>query len=262
MPSRYTLSVGRVLSAPVNVASLDGVVDCIIEKAKKSLNEYVCVANVHMIVTAEQDESFREIMEKASIVSSDGMPLVWVLKSQGYSQAQRVTGPDLMLKICERAENEGIPIFFYGGDEKVATALEHKLLMQYPSLKVAGVIAPPQLPENPEVDMNLIAEMNKTGAKIIFVGLGCPKQEHWMHAYSPELKGMLIGVGAAFDFMVGVRSRAPNWMQLIGMEWFYRLCSEPKRLWKRYLVTNSKFVFLLVRDLFTSALSRISHRIQ
>jgi len=242
--------VGQVLSAPVNIASLDIVAERILEKARYPHVAYVCVANVHMIVTAERDQSFRKIMNHASIVTSDGMPLVWVLRMQGHKQAERVAGPDLTVKLCERTQDEGIPVYFFGGTTETIEKLKKAVAMRFPRLRVVGYEAPPVLPQHPEVDPKVVARVRASGARIVFVGLGCPKQEFWMEAYSKELNAVLIGVGAAFDFLAGTKCRAPVWMQKSGLEWLFRLASEPGRLWKRYLVTNSLFLWYLIRERF------------
>jgi len=242
--------VGRVLSAPVNIASLNLVTERILEAARYSHAACVCVANVHMVVIAEGDHLFREIMNRASIVASDGMPLVWELKRQGYKKAERVTGPDLTVKLCERSQDEGIPVYFFGGSTETIEKLKRVVDTRFPNLRVVGYESPPALAQHPEVDPEVVARIRDSGAKIVFVGLGCPKQEFWMHAYSKDLNAVLIGVGAAFDFLAGTKRRAPVWMQRAGLEWLFRLASEPGRLWKRYLVTNSLFLWYLIRERF------------
>lgn len=231
----------KVLGSIVSIGSLYSSTIDIIDMVGK--HHYVCIANVHMTVTAKTDKDLRLAMEKADIVTSDGMPLVWELRRQGFKEAERVSGPDLMIELCDRAQSEGVSIYFYGGSPSVVKKLEEKLIVRFPGLKIAGIESPPMLPNKPEVDYGVVDKIKASGAGIVFVGLGCPKQELWMHTYSPHIPAVLIGVGAAFDFFAGTVKRAPLWMQKSGLEWFYRLCSEPRRLWKRYLVTNSLFVW-------------------
>lgn len=233
----------KVISSPISVSNVSDTSSHIIALAHDSIMSYVCIANVHMLVTAKSNECLRSAMETAVIVTSDGVPLVWELKRQGFKEAERVSGPDLMVELCERAQGEQLPIYFYGGAPLVVEKMEERLADQFPNLKIAGIESPPMLPDKPVVNQVVVNRIKDSGAKIIFVGLGCPKQELWMHAYSPHIPAVLIGVGAAFDFFAGTVKRAPLWMQKSGMEWFYRLCSEPGRLWKRYLVTNTLFVW-------------------
>lgn len=237
------LSLDNVFSIPVSAGCLESVADQIIHLSSHSSSAYVCVANAHMIVTAKRSPSLLSVMNNAALVCSDGMPLVWELRRKGHKQAERVAGPDLMRSVCKKAEAEGIPIYFYGGSEEVAQLFEEKLKVLYPNLNVAGVEAPPLLPEKPPFDKKLVQRINESGAKVVFVGLGCPKQEYWMAEHSPHLSATLVGVGAAFDFMAGKTERAPHWMQKYGLEWLYRLLQDPGRLWKRYLVTNTLFCF-------------------
>jgi len=242
-----------VLSVPVNVATLDMVAESLLEKAKSSQPSYVCVANVHMLVTAKKTADLLSVMNEAALVCSDGMPLVWELRRQGYPQAERVSGPDLVLRVCELAEQDGVPVYFFGGSDRVAGLLEQRLHAAYPRLNVVGLEAPPILPERMQMDSDLVRKIKASGAKIVFVGLGCPKQEYWMHTYVNQLDAVLVGVGAAFDFIAGSKRRAPAWMQSYGLEWFFRLCSEPRRLWKRYLYTNMTYLYLLSKSWFVSS---------
>jgi len=237
------LPAGKVLSTSITCSKIEDVCALIVELACRKTGTFVCIANVHMLVTAKKNRFLRVAIEKATVVTSDGMPLVWELRRQGYKDIERVSGPDLMMVLCERTQSEGLPVYFYGGLPSVVEAMRGKLSERFPELKIAGIESPPMLPEQPEVDQSVVEKIKSSGAKIVFVGLGCPKQELWMHAYSPHIPAVLIGVGAAFDFFAGTVKRAPIWMQKSGLEWFYRLCSEPRRLWKRYLVTNSLFIW-------------------
>jgi len=244
------LRKGSVLGCPVTVGNLTLVSDHIINAAKQEDYGYVCIANVHMVTTARRDMRLRPAMEGAGIVTSDGMPLVWELRRQGYDEAERVAGPDLLVLLCELAQEEELPVYFFGGSVETIKRLQAAVAKRFPSLKVAGYESPPMIPQFPEVEPEVIERIKTSGAKIVFVGLGCPKQEFWMGAYSPHLPAVLIGVGAAFDFLAGTKQRAPGWMQRAGLEWLFRLASEPGRLWKRYLVTNSLFLWYLMRERF------------
>jgi len=234
---------GNVVGAPVTVGDLAGATETILDAAKAGKGGYVCVANVHMVTTARKDSRLRAAMEGAFWVTSDGMPLVWALRRQGYGEAGRVAGPDLTARLLAKAAAAAVPVYFFGGGAATAAALRQMLEARFPTLRIAGIEAPPALPLEPAVDAKTVARINATGAGLVFVGLGCPKQEYWMAAYAPHLTGVLVGVGAAFDFLAGTVRRAPRWMQAAGLEWLFRLCAEPGRLWKRYLVTNSLFIW-------------------
>ena len=239
----------RILSMPVLASSLQDVAYRIIQLGEERKSAFVCVANVHMIVTAKRNEWLRAAMENAYLVTSDGMPLVWELKRQGFTSADRVSGPDLMIEICRISQHRDLGIYFYGGSQAAAVAIREKLARQFSGLTICGVEAPPILPNFPEVDQAVIDRINSSGAGVVFVGLGCPKQELWMHAYSNHISAVLIGIGAAFDYFSGTTARAPRWMQNAGLEWLFRLCIEPKRLWKRYLFANSLYIYYLILEL-------------
>ena len=242
------LCQSKVISSAISVSNLNEVSNAVLKLSSNSFGSFVCIANVHMIVTAKRNELLRLAMESAAIVTSDGMPLVWELRRQGYQEAERVSGPDLMNELCERAQGENIPVYFYGGSQSVVEMMKEKLNSKFQDLNIAGIESPPILPDEPVIDQYTIERIRKSGAKIVFVGLGCPKQELWMHEYSKHIPAVLIGVGAAFDFFSGSVSRAPLWMQKTGLEWFHRLCAEPRRLWKRYLITNVLFVYYLLKE--------------
>ena len=247
----------KVLAADIAVSNMDEVTDLIILTAAAAFPSYVCISNVHMVVMAKNDERLKAAMTGSMLNTSDGMPLVWELKRQGFGEAERVSGPDLMMELCDRAQTEQLPVYFYGGFPDGVSTIRRRLVDRFPNLVVAGIESPPMLPAKPGLDTEVAARITDSGARIVFVGLGCPKQELWMHAYSPHIPAVLIGVGAAFDFLAGTVKRAPFWMQKAGLEWFYRLCSEPRRLWKRYLVTNSLFVWYWLLERFSSGDSQV-----
>lgn len=251
------LQHSKVISSAISISNIREVSSSILSLACDSISSFVCIANVHMVVTAKGNDFLRSAMNESAIVTSDGMPLVWELRRQGHKMAKRVPGPDLMLELCEQAQSKNLPIYFYGGTPAVADAMRDKLVARFPKLKIAGIESPPILLEQPEVDQEVITRIKVSGARIVFIGLGCPKQELWMHAYYPHLPAVLIGVGAAFDFFTNSVKRAPLWMQKSGLEWFYRLCSDPRRLWKRYLVTNSLFIYYLLREVLSVKIKRV-----
>lgn len=203
---------------------------------------YITVCNVHSVVTARTNRSLKEAINGALLAVPDGMPLVWLLKRRGTTEQTRINGPDLMLRICKQAADAGWPIFLFGGREDVLARLTARLRAQYPTLTIAGAESPPFRQLSDEEDSAFCMRMRESRARVIFVGLGCPKQEEWIARNHQKTPGVMIGVGAAFDYHAGVVKRAPKWMQEAGLEWLARLAAEPRRLFRRYFVTNSIFL--------------------
>ena len=220
--------------------------------AKRSC--YVVAANVHVVMTGYWRRSFQTVINGAALVTPDGMPLVMGLRLLGVKQQQRVYGPDLMLAWCDRAAQSGIPIYLYGGTKVMLAALQHNLVARFPGLTIAGSHAPPFRPLTPEEEESDRDRIHASGAAVVFVGLGCPKQEEWMARQEGLLQAVMIGVGAAFSFHSGELSQAPRWMMAWGLEWLYRLTREPKRLWQRYLITNPAFLVLFLGQLLSATL--------
>jgi len=220
--------------------------------AERSRN-YVCVTGVHGVIESHSSPELREIHNRAGMVTPDGMPLVWLARLMGYREVERVYGPDLMPEVCERSIAAGWRHFLYGGAPGVAETLATVLRAQFPGIRIAGTFSPsfqPLLPDEIERAARII---NTACADIVWVGLSTPKQEYWMDAASGSVDApVLIGCGAAFDFNAGLKRQAPRWMQRSGLEWTFRLMTEPRRLWRRYLIGNAKFVWLM----FLQALGR------
>jgi N-acetylglucosaminyldiphosphoundecaprenol N-acetyl-beta-D-mannosaminyltransferase len=200
-----------------------------------------CVATVHTLMEAWDDPGFRALVNDAELVTSDGMPLVWSLRALGARDASRVYGPTLMPFVCEHAARRRVPVGFYGGSDGVMAELTHRLVRRYPRLAIAFTHSPPHSDAPPAVDEAIAAAIEESGARVLFVGLGCPKQERWMAAYREHVSCALVGVGAAFDFVAGTKRQAPAWIQRAGLEWLFRLASEPRRLWRRYAWHNPRF---------------------
>jgi N-acetylglucosaminyldiphosphoundecaprenol N-acetyl-beta-D-mannosaminyltransferase len=195
-------------------------------------------------------------------VTADGQPVRWALNLlHGTRMSERVYGPELMLRLCQGAAAAGIPVYLYGGNSEVALRLEAELRRLWPNLQITGCEAPPFRPLTPEEDQSVVDRINRSGAGLVFVGLGCPKQDLFAYEHRHTIKAVLVCVGAAFDFHAGVKKMAPGWMQRHGLEWLYRLVQEPGRLWRRYLVTNSLFVAKVGRALFARG-ARSSRRIE
>ena len=199
----------------------------------------IAVLSVHPIMTAAFDADYRTVLNSADVATPDGMPLVWALRSFGMRRQQRVYGPDLMLALCEQASKRGHRIFLYGGRDEVLDVLQDNLLARFPGLQIAGAFAPPFRPLTPEEDTAIVERIRESQADIVFVGIGSPKQERWMLDHRHKLPGLImLSVGAAFDFHAGRVRQAPAWMRRSGLEWFFRLLMEPRRLWKRYILTQ------------------------
>lgn len=204
---------------------------------------YICITSVHGIMEARRSPALREVLNAADTVTPDGMPLVWALRSFGAGDQQRVYGPDLMLHLCRRAESEGHRIFLYGGRPDNVEALCANLRKKFPNLILAGTYSPPFRPLTVEEDKEIRSRIASARPDLIFVGISTPKQEMWMAAHAGAFPGtVMIGVGAAFDFHAGRVRQAPKWMQARGLEWFFRLTQEPRRLWKRYILVTPLFL--------------------
>lgn len=218
-----------------------------------NLNEsrYICISTVHMVMEGYNNPEYQAIVNNADLVTPDGMPLVWMLRALGVKDQQRVYGPDLTLYVCAAAEEQGIPVGFYGGMPDSLSDLIKNLQNKYPKLNIAYAYSPPFRPLTTDEDNTIIQEINASGARILFVGLGCPKQERWAAEHKGKVNVVMIAVGAAFDFHSGRVRQAPIWIQKAGMEWFFRLLMEPKRLWKRHFKHNPRFVFLAIKQLIT-----------
>ena len=221
-------------------------------------SHYICVTSVHGIILAKDSPQFAEVINSADIATPDGMPVVWALRSFGCAGQQRVYGPTLMLELCGSAAKQGQRIYLYGGHPDVLPLLETRLHERFPELRIVGRHSPPFRTVSAEEDLQIQRAIRDSGADLVFVGISTPKQEQWMYEHRRAFPGVtMIGVGAAFDFHAGRTAQAPAWMQRLGLEWFFRLASEPGRLWRRYLLVTPRFVPLwLVQRLKTVRESR------
>lgn len=240
----------NILGLNINDTNYDRAVNLVSDWASSGNASYICCANVHMVMEAYDSPDFCQIVNTADIVTPDGIPLVWIMRSRGAKNQERVYGPHLMIKALKMAENEGIPVGFIGGQPQTLEKLVKRVNSDYPSLRVAYYYSPPFRDLTLEEDQQIVEKIRISGARIFFVGLGCPKQEYWMHAHRGKIKNVMIGVGAAFDFYAGTKKQAPSWMQNAGLEWMFRLFQEPERLWKRYLFHNLRFVILVLFEQF------------
>lgn len=234
-----------ILGMNVAVLTRSGAIARIAEWIGEARGRYVCVSNVHMCMESRDNAEFRAVVNEADLTVPDGLPLVWAQRLLGRAEATQVRGEDLTLDLCAYAENKHIPIGVFGGTPELISRLRAVFRQRFPTLQLAYVESPPFRPATAEEDRRHILEINKSGAKILFVGLGCPKQERWMAAHRDHLAVVLLGVGAALDFIAVNKKAAPRWMQRIGLEWLFRLACEPRRLWKRYFKHNPRFLWHL-----------------
>lgn len=235
----------EILGTKILVTNMAETVDIIEKEIEELRGKYICVGNVHTTVMAHDDAQYHNVQNSAAFVLPDGKPLSVYSRKHGFPEAERVTGPDLMLELFAR-EN-GLTHYFYGSTPETLAMLEEKLRAQYPHLQIVGMVSPPFKKLSEEEDAEEIRKINESGADIIWVGLGAPKQENWMYEHMDKVGGVMIGVGAGFDYHAGNIKRAPMWMQRMSLEWLYRLLQDPKRLFKRYLVTNTRYLWLTRR---------------
>jgi N-acetylglucosaminyldiphosphoundecaprenol N-acetyl-beta-D-mannosaminyltransferase len=240
----------NVLGIGISVLNLPTALDEIAAAIREKRKGYICVTGVHGVMEAQSDESFRKILNDAFLCTPDGMPMVWMGKIHGHSEMRRVYGPDLMLDVCAWSEKSGTRHFFYGGADGVAELLARKLKEKFPKMEITGTFTPPFRPLNADEEKQFAETIRAARPDILWVGLSTPKQEKFMAEFLPKLDAtLMVGVGAAFDFHSGRVRQAPRWMQRSGLEWFYRLCSEPRRLAKRYFKNNPLFALKIAGQL-------------
>jgi len=242
-----TIPRANILGVGISAINMTAAVETIASWIAQGASHYVCVFPVHSVIECQKDSGLRHIANASGLTTPDGVPLVWLSRLHGHRHVSRVYGPDLMMALCAASAEHGYRHFFYGSAEGVPEKLASVLARQYPGLNVVGTYAPPFRPLGPEEDEQIVEMINASGADIVWVGLGTPKQDHWMASHVDVLRApVLIGVGAAFDFHAGRKKQAPRWMQRSGLEWFFRLITEPRRLWKRYLINNPLFMILVL----------------
>lgn len=242
LPHRY------ILGMRVDATSYYQAIELILNWAERRESRYVCVANVHMVMEAHDDSKFKALVNAADLVTPDGMPLVWLLRKSGFPNQERVYGPELTLRVCQAAAKKGIPVGFYGGHLEALDALVNNMRKLVTNLNVVYAKSPPFRPLTIEEDEEVIREIQESGVRVLFVGLGCPKQERWMAEHKGKIPAVMVGVGAAFDIWAGRVKQASPWMQRLGLEWFFRLLTEPRRLWRRYLINNPRFMALVLLE--------------
>lgn len=219
----------------------------VVEAAKSRIPSVVSCHAVHALIEASRDPELRARVNRFDVVTPDGQPVRWALNTvYGTRLADRVYGPQLTFEICRSAAKEGVSVYFYGGSEVAVSLMVTNLQARLPELRVAGYLSPPFRELSEEEDDEIVKEINESGAGIVFIGLGFPKQDIYASNHQGRIQAVQVCVGAAFDFHAGTKKTAPEWMQRRGLEWLFRLSSEPTRLWRRYLVTNSLFIWKFV----------------
>lgn len=235
----------KILGIQTVVTNMESVTDEIIRNIEPLRGKYICLTNVHTTIMAKGSEEYRRVQNNSCMALPDGKPISFVQRMCGFSEARQVPGPDLMPALWKKTAGTGIKHYFYGSSEKTIEGLKKQMREQYPDTQVAGMYSPPFRPLSAEEDEKVIRHINESRADILWVGLGAPKQEQWMYEHRDRINCLMIGVGAGFDFHAGTVKRAPLWMREHYMEWLYRLFQDPKRLWKRYVVTNVRFIFAI-----------------
>jgi N-acetylglucosaminyldiphosphoundecaprenol N-acetyl-beta-D-mannosaminyltransferase len=236
----------NILGVNIIPSSYNEVVARCTDWAKTTKSHAVFFADVHMIMEGYDGLDFRNGLNVADMVNPDGMPVVWALRALGQRQAHRVYGPDATLALILAAQTSGIPIGFYGGTKESLSRLVSNVKKRYPGIRILFQMSPPFRPLGEDEDARIVKEINSSGTRFLFVGLGCPKQENWIIKHLDQIPAVMLGVGAAFDFLAGTKPQAPRWMMRCGLEWIFRLASEPRRLAGRYMKNSPRFVALFL----------------
>ena len=239
----------RVVSLEPDVVTHDRAVQRVVELVKRGGGGFVCFATVHMVMEAHDSPEFAAKVNGADMIVTDGMPIVWMQRRQGGDSASRVRANDLMISLCSYAEAHDLSVGFYGGSQDVIDAILERAQRDFPRLRIAYAYSPPFRPLTEEEDETVTKEINAARPDVLFMGLGCPKQENWMAEHKQRLQAVMLGVGASFDFFAGNVKESPAWLGRLGLEWLFRLKQEPRRLWRRYLVLNPRFMWLAFRQL-------------
>lgn len=237
--------VCNILGVNIAAVNMEYTVNYIVNNLLSIKGKYICVSNVHTTVMSYEDKTYCTVQNESVMALPDGKPLSVVAQKRGYSDVERVTGPDLMGEIFAISAKHGYKHYFYGSTENTLQTLKSELEKKYSGIQIVGMYSPPFRELSEEEDKSVVDRINVAQADFVWVGLGAPKQEVWMWKHKDKINGLMIGVGAGFDYYAGNIKRAPGWMQKVSLEWLYRLLQDPKRLFKRYLITNTKFLWLV-----------------
>lgn len=239
----------RVISLFPDVCEHDALIQKIDQLVRRDRGSYVCFSTVHMVMESYDQPEFGEKVNSADIIVTDGMPLVWMQRLQGGKGASRVRANDLMISLCNYARQHGLTVGFYGGAPEVIDAIKERAANEFQGLDVVYAYSPPFRPLTEDEDAAIVDELDRVRPDLLFMGLGCPKQENWMHGHRDRVRSVMLGVGASFDFFAGNVRECPPWLGRLGLEWLFRLTQEPRRLWYRYLVLNPRFIALCIGQL-------------
>ena len=252
----------NLLSLSVSTGSYEEITESILSLAKNRTSSYTCVANVHMLVEAHKDKSFADVVNNADVITPDGKPITWGLRLMHHQDQVRISGMDLLPSLLTGAVDMQVPVYFLGGTERMLERTRIYAEMNCPDLKIAGTFSPPFRTLTAAEEEEIIQNINNSGAGLVLVAMGCPKQERWMATMKGRIQASMIGIGGALPVMIGQQKRAPMWMQNAGLEWAYRLGQEPRRLFKRYAVTNTIFIWLMAKQYLTYKLFLSHHKIE
>lgn len=239
---RYNIPKISIMGVDIAAVNMDWLIDFTKKNIKDLSGDYMCVTNVYATVTASENENYRNVQNNALMAIPDGGPLSTVGRKRGFSEMSRTTGPDYMKEVFKISKENGFRHFFYGSSQETIDKLRNKLISEY-DLDIGGMYSPPFRPLTEEEDKEVVQMINDADCDFVWIGLGAPKQEIWMAEHKGKVKGLMVGVGAGFDYFAGSIKRAPMWMQRSNLEWLYRLIQEPRRLFKKYLITNPKFIW-------------------
>lgn len=241
--NKKTIPVCEIMGVRIAAINMGWLLKFTDEHIKELSGDYMCVSNVHTTVMSYEDERYRAVQNNGIMAIPDGGPLSTVGRKRGHEMMVRTTGPSYMGEIFKVSAEKGYRHYFYGSTDETLEKLHQELTKQYPGLQIAGMYSPPFRPTSEEEDAVIIERINETKPDFVWIGLGAPKQEKWMAAHQGRVEGFMVGVGAGFDYFAGNIERAPEWMQKHNLEWVYRLIQDPKRLFKRYMITNTKFIW-------------------
>ena len=256
---KKNLPVQSVVGFPISTLSFDGQVDAMMTWAVNRQSKAVCVSNVHMLMEGYWCTDFAKVLGEADMLTPDGMPLVWVMGLMSGRSYDRVAGLELMLALCERAQKSRVGVFLLGSTDEMLAEIQRRLRRDFSDLRVVGVVSPPFRQMSSEEKSAIARQINRSGAGLVFVSLGCPKQERWMNAHQGKVNAVMVGLGGAFGVYAGEQRWAPAWVRNCGLEWLYRLKQEPKRLWKRYASTIPPFLWLAFKQVVKARLGSNSN---
>lgn len=238
----------KIISLFISTGAYASFLQRILELARKKQSSYICVANVHMTIEAHWDKEFAKVVNNANLVTPDGMPLVKAMHLLYGVKQDRVAGMDFLPDLLQEAEKIGLSVFFYGGTQQMLDKTQEYVKKHYPTLEHQHYYSPPFRALTKVEEQAIVNRINESGAHLVFVALGCPKQEKWMASMKGKINACMLGIGGALPVMIGMQKRAPQWMQKMMLEWLYRLAQEPQRLFKRYFITNTVFIYLLTKQ--------------